>query len=247
MERREFLRSKQWLAVALYAMTFPMQMLAQHDLIIFRDGTERKVKIAMVTNDNTTFIEGDKKSSRQETVDNKSIYLIKYEKRGNMFFTDEGKRFSGEGDGKIPSGASVIYLLEGNEVPAYNVTIEGGSVMFFNSKKKGSPQLSVGSDKVFLIKYPDGTRDLMNDFEEIKRKQAEAEVERLRQEEAARQEEMRNQYPKDASIWTQKNQEFGIILLSEDDEEICYQKKGMKNSPVFRMKRANIKEITYNN
>ena len=235
------------MAVLFYMLTLSSQSFAQQDLIIFRDGTERKVKIAMVTNENTTFIEGDKKSSRQETVENKSIYLIKYEKRGNMFFNEEGKRFSGDGDGKIPSGATVIYLLEGNEVPAYNVTIDEGNVLFYNSKKKGSPQLSISSDEVFLIKYPDGTRDLINDFEEIKRKQAEAEAERLRLEEEKRQAELRNRYPKDANIWTQKNSEFGIILLSEDEEEIIYQKKGLKKSPVFHMNKSNIKSITYNN
>ena len=226
-------------------LTFSTHLFAQNDLIILRDGSERKGKVVMVTNENTTLIEGSKKSSTQESILNTSIYLIKYEKRGNVFFTTDGKRISGDGDGKIPAGASVIYLLEGNEIVAYNVSMEEGRVLFYESKKKGSPQLNTPSDKVFLIKYPDGTKDMMNDFETLKRKEAEAEAERKRLEEEALEEALRNQFPKDAAIRTIKNMNINVIVLSDNDEEVTYKKKGMKNSPVFHMKKTNIKDLKY--
>lgn len=246
MGRRENLNNLGLLFIAIM-MLFPMQSLAQNDIILLRDGTERKGKVVMVTNENTIIIEGSKKTSTQDNVLNKSIYMIKYEKRGNVFFTDDGKRISGEGDGKIPAGASIIYLLEGNEIIAYNVSMDEGIVQFYNSKKKGSPQLSIPSDRVFLIKYPDGTKDLMNDFEEVKRKEAEAEAERKRIEEEAQRKALQNQYPKDATIRTIKNQSINVILLSENDEEITYKKKGIKNSPVFHMNKTKIKDIKKNN
>lgn len=245
MGTREGLRNKKFMVLILL-LSSVIQIYSQ-DLIIFRDGTEKKVRVAMVTNDNTTFTDASDKSATSQTVDNTSIYMIKYGKRGNVFFTAEGKRLTGDGDGKVPSNATVIYLLEGNEVIAYNVSIEEGQITFYSSKKKGTPQISVLSDKVFLIKYPDGTKDMINSFEEQKQKEAEALAEKLRSEEEARQAELRNRYPKNAVIKTLKNLDVRVSILSENNGVITYKKTNLKNSPVFNMDRSNIKEVIYIN
>lgn len=246
MGRKENL-SNMKLSIIVFLLAFPLQLLAQNDLIILRDGSERKGKVVMVTNENTSYTEGSKKSSAQETVQNISIYMIKYEKRGNVFFTEDGKRISGEGDGKVPVGASAIYLFKGKEIIAYNVSLVENKVQYYDSKKKGSPQLSVPSDEVFLIRYSDGTKDLMNTFEDLKRREAEELAEKMRLEEEARLAELRNRYPKDAIIMTQKNMEIRVSLLSENDDVVTYKKVGLKNSPVFNMDKTNIKEIKYIN
>lgn len=148
----------------LFFVIQPLMTLAQ-DCIIFRDGNEKQVRINMVGSETTLFVDAKQKKAKQETVDNSTIYMIKYEKRGNVFLSVDGQRFSGEGDGKIPSGASAIYLLIGDEIIAYNVTLDGGNVNFYKSKKNNAVKISIPTEKIFLIKYPDGTKDLLNDFE----------------------------------------------------------------------------------
>lgn len=242
MAKREDLSNKRFIAFWIIVLSFPFQLLSQ-DLIIFRNGSEKSVKITMVTNDKTTFSDITNKAAPPQAYNNTSIYMIKYEKRGNVFFTDDGKRLTGEGDGKVPASATAIYLLEGKEIVAYNVSIEEGNVTYYNSKKKGTPKSNIPSDKVFLIKYPDGTRDLMNTFEDLKRREAEALAEKKRLEEEARLAEIRNRYPKDAIIKTQKNLDIKVSLLSENDAFVRYKKTNLKNSPIFNMDRTNIKEI----
>lgn len=239
---KDGLRNKRYAVIGAIAFLFPLQLLSQ-DLIIFRNGSEKKVKITMVTNDKTTFSDITNKAAPAQAYNNTSIYMIKYEKRGNVFFTEDGKRLTGEGDGKVPVSATAIYLLEGKEIVAYNVSIEEGNVSFYSSKKKGTQKLGVPSDKVFLIKYPDGSRDLMNTFEDLKRREAEEIAEKKRLEEEARLAEIRNRYPKDAIIKTQKNLDIRVSLLSENDDFVRYKKTNLKNSPIFNMDKANIKEI----
>lgn len=246
MEQRENLRSKLAIILSLVAFFLPIFAFAQ-DLIIFRDGTERIVKIDMVSSEITSFYDSKKKDASLETEKNSNIYMIKYAKRGNMFFTEDGQRFSGEGDGKIPSSACCIYFIEGRELIAYNVSFDSGNVFYYESKKKGSQQFSIPTDIIFLIKYPDGTKDLVNDFEELKRKKAEALAEKQRLEEEARLAELRSRYPRNAVISTIKGVEINVCLLSEDDNVITYKKAKTKNSPIFSMDRSNIKEIKYNN
>mgnify|MGYP006872987708 CR=1 FL=1 len=229
------------IAIALLLVSFVITEAFAQDLFIFRDGSEREAKVLMVTNDNTVIQIG----KRQEFLPNSSLYMIKYEKRGNVFFTDEGKHFSGEGNGKIPSSADAIYLLEGGEVVAYNVLINGGNVTYANSKKKGSPVQEVSSDAVFLIKYHDGTKDIINDFESVRRKAAEAQAEKQRMEEA-RLAAIRNQYPKNAVITTKRGIGIKASILMENDEYVTYKKTTLKSSPVFNIDRDKIKKITFN-
>ena len=246
MEQRKNLRSKLAITLSLVALLQPMHSFAQ-DLIIFRDGTERTVKIDMVSSEITSFYESKIKDAQLETVKNSTIYMIKYAKRGNIFFNEDGQRFSGEGDGKIPSSACGIYFLEGRELAAYNVSLDGETLLYYKSKKKGSQQFSIPTDSIFLIKYPDGTKDLMNDFEEVKRREAEALAEKQRLEEEARLVELRSRYPRNAVISTIKGIEINVCLLSEDDKVVTYKKTKTKKSPIYNMDKSNIKEIKYIN
>ena len=123
MERKENLVKDKWALLLLFLVFCPLLTCAQRDLIILRDGSERRVKIVMVKNDNTLFAT-DKKSLVQESIPNKDIYMIKYDKRGNVFFTENGERISGADDAKIPSNATAIYLLRGEEIIGYNVEMD---------------------------------------------------------------------------------------------------------------------------
>ena len=213
MVKKGNLEKDKWTLLLLFLVFCPLWTYAQRDLIILRDGSERRVKIVMVKNDNTLFAT-DKKSSIQESIPNKDIYMIKYDKRGNVFFTENGERFSGTDDAKIPSNATAIYLLRGEEIIGY---------------KDAS---TINKSDIFLIVYPDETRELLNDFAIIRRMREEALAEKKRQEEEARLAELRSRYPKDATIKTVKNVTINVSILSETEEYVTYKKLGQKNSPV---------------
>lgn len=157
-----------WALLLLFLVFCPLCANAQRDLIILRDGSERKVKIIMVKNDNTVFA-ADKKSSIEQSISNKDIYMIKYDKRGNVFFTEDGERITGTGEAKIPSNATAIYLLKGEEIIGYNVEMDADKVSFTKSKKEGKDVSTINKSEIFLIVYPDETKDVLNDFETIRR------------------------------------------------------------------------------
>ena len=242
--KRNLERDK-WVFLLVLLVSCPIWTYAQRDLILLRDGSERKVKIIMVKNDNTLFAI-DKKSSVQESVPNKDIYMIKYDKRGNVFFTENGERISGADDAKIPSNATAIYLLRGEEIIGYNVEMDADKVSFKKTKKGDKDVATINKSEIFLIVYPDETRELLNDFAIIRRMREEALAEKKRQEEEARLAELRSRYPKDATIKTVKNVTINVSLLSETDEYVTYKKLGQKNSPVYHMNRTNIEELLFN-
>ena len=224
---------------------WPFVGKAQRDMILLRDGSERKVNIIMVNNERTVF-STDKNSSSQEMLVNRDIYMIKYDKRGNVFFTDEGERFDGKGDGKIPSKAVAIYTLDGKEIIGYNVEMNTEMVSYTTTKKRGKDLTSLKKSDVFLIVYPDGTRDMLNDFETIRLAKEAALKEKLRLEEEARLAELRSRYPKEATIKTIKNVIFRVSILSENDEFVTYERMDKTGGPVYHMDKSNINEILYN-
>lgn len=245
MEKEVNLVKDKWALLLLFLVFCPLLTCAQRDLIILRDGSERKVKIIMVKSDNTIFT-ADKKSSVQESLSNKDIYMIKYDKRGNVFFTENGGRMTGAGDGKIPSNATAIYLLKGEEIIGYNVEMDVDNVSFTATKKEDENLKTIRKSDIFLIVYPDETRELLNDFATIRRMREEALAEKKRQEEEARLAELRSRYPKGATIKTVKNVTINVSLLSETEEFVTYKKLGQKNSPIFHMNRTNIEELLFN-
>ena len=245
MERKENLVKDKWALLLLFLVFCPLLTCAQRDLIILRDGSERRVKLVMVKNDNTLFAT-DKKSLVQESIPNKDIYMIKYDKRGNVFFTENGERFSGADDAKIPSNATAIYLLKGEEIIGYNVEMDADKVSFTKTKKEGKDASTINKSEIFLIVYPDETREMLNDFVTVRRMREEALAEKKRLEEEARLAELRSRYPKDAMIKTVKNVAINVSLLSETDEFVTYKKANQDNSPIYHMNRANIKELLFN-
>ncbi len=241
MEARRNSRSR--LILMLLMMVANVLAFAQQDFILMRDGSSRHVQIDVVSNDMTTFVD---ESGNRVSVPNTSIYMIKYGKRGNMFFTEEGNRISGNKEGKIPNGASAIYLLQGEEIIGYKVGINENSVYYAITKKNNAPVNQIPSESVFLILYPDGTKDLINDFETVRRKKEEALAEQRRLEEEARLAEIRARYPKNATIVTKQGTHLNVSLIWENDQLVAYKKTNLKKSPTFCMDKTNIKELKIN-
>lgn len=64
---------------------------AQKDMIILRSGMDDQGQVVMVSNDVTVF---KNSSGEQQEIPNRNLYMIKYDKRGNVFFYgDWGKDY----------------------------------------------------------------------------------------------------------------------------------------------------------
>ena len=59
----------------------------------------------------------------------------------------------------------VIYLKAGEEIIAYDLQMDTKNISFKKKKGKKAEKFSFPKEKVFLIKYPDGTRDIISEFQ----------------------------------------------------------------------------------
>ena len=172
----------------------PSCLHAQDDFIIFRNGEDKHVQLVMVSSDEVTYRE----SANGENVTKnklKDIYMLHYAKRGNVYITEDCKRITGENQ-KIDKDADVIYLVKGGEIMAYDLKIQENSLVYgtkpknaglFGKKVIDNQLHSIDLKDVFIIKYRDGTKDLINDIS-AEYKEAEEKA-RMEAEEKARAEE----------------------------------------------------------
>ena len=147
--------------------------LFAQDHIIFRDGREQDCKVIQVNSDKTLCKENDKKKAEEIILDNSDIYMIRYEKRGNVFFTEEGERFSGKTIEKPDSKATMVYLKEGKEIEAFDFEMtsdsikykdEKGRINIFTKREKEVETKEIPKSDIFMLKYPDGTKDILTPF-----------------------------------------------------------------------------------
>ena len=181
--------------------------------------------------------------------------MIKYDKRGNVFFTETGERVSDieAADNKIPKGSCAIYLIEGKEIIAFDVSIDVDSVSFSPSVKKSmilstyrkGDRVTLHKHDVFLIKYQDGTKDLITDFDTLKREKAQELARQKAREEEAKKEAWLKSFPKSATIITKKEIVINAIVLSDDEKVITYKKVSLPKSPIFKMDREHIQDVFY--
>lgn len=141
--------------------------ISQDDIIIKRDGSELNAKIIQVDNNRVTYKELDSKQAPEYYLESKDVYMIHYEKRGNVYFSPFGQRRTGE-QRKRDKNADLIYLVYGKEIEAYNLQIIDNFVVY--QEKKGKSSLlkdaplvqakDLKTSDIFLIKYKDGTKEI---------------------------------------------------------------------------------------
>ena len=154
---------------------------AQDDIVILRDGNELKVNIIQVDNDGISY-NYDKKSPASQRIDLKDIYMMHFDKRGNIYINSEGKRVTGENQ-KIGRGQDVIYLVSGKEIPCYEAQIFPNKVTYLLSKRGNTKVIPIAEvfalQEVFMIKYSDGMREIVTPLskaeEEVKEPEPEIE------------------------------------------------------------------------
>lgn len=228
------------------------------DAIIFRDGRVKSVKIIQTNNDKTLFRESDNKKAPEEYVENTKVFMLKFKTRGNVVFNSNGERILATSEPtQIPKDAVVVYYKDRREVPAYNLTMDANVVSFKTDKKsKDRPVFSPKSD-VFMIRYPDGTRDILTNLavEEQRQRERETEEERLKEQReaeaadsikaAATEEAASATNPKKATIVTKKGVRMKVWVCSDTPTMVSYKKVNSAKAPVFNMSKAKIKNIIY--
>lgn len=228
------------------------------DAIIYRDGRVKSVKIIQTNNDKTLFRESDNKKAPEEYVENTKVFMLKFKTRGNVVFNSNGERILATSEPtQIPKDAVVVYYKDGREVPAYNLTMDANVVSFKTDKKtKDRPVFSPKSE-VFMIRYPDGTRDILTNLavEEQRQRERETEEERLKEQReaetadsikaAATEEAASATNPKKATIVTKKGVRMKVWVCSDTPTMVSYKKVNSAKAPVFNMSKAKIKNIIY--
>lgn len=241
----------------IYLLGISLGLYAQ-DAIIFRDGRVKSVKIIQTNNDKTLFRESDNKKAPEEYVENTKVFMLKFKTRGNVVFNSNGERILATSEPtQIPKDAVVVYYKDGREVPAYNLTMDENVVSFKTEKKgKDRPVFSPKSD-VFMIRYPDGTRDILTNLavEEQQQRERETEEERLKEQReaeaadsikaAATEEAASATNPKKATIVTKKGVRMKVWVCNDTATMVSYKKVNSAKAPVFNMSKAKIKNIIY--
>ena len=232
--------------------------LYAQDAIIYRDGRVKEVKIIQTNNDKTLFKEAGNKHAAEEYVDNKQVFMLKFKTRGNVVFNANGERILTTSERiQIPKDAIVVYYKDGREVPAYNLTMDANVVSFKPNKKAKYRPIYSAKSEVFMIRYPDGTRDILTNLpvEEQHQREREAEEARLKaQREAVVADSIKQATveaaasetnPKKATIITKKGMRMKVWVCSETDSMVSYKKTNSSKAAIFNMSKAKIKSIVY--
>lgn len=243
--------------VLIFAWTYSIAISAQ-DAIIYRDGRVKSVKIIQTNNDKTLFKESDNKKATEEYVENTKVFMLKFKTRGNVVFNSHGERILTTSEHTlIPKDAIVVYYKDGREVPAYNLTMDENVVSFKTSKKAKDRPIFSPKSEVFMIRYPDGTRDILTNLAVAEQQQREREAEEARlkaQREAevadsikvaAIEEAASTTNPKKATIVTKKGERMKVWVCSDTATMVSYKKANSAKAPVFNMSKAKIKNIIY--
>lgn len=243
----------------IHALLLPMAINAYaQDAIIYRDGRVKEVKIIQTNNDKTLFKEAGNKHAVEEYVDNKQVFMLKFKTRGNVVFNANGERILATSERiQIPKDAIVVYYKDGREVPAYNLTMDANVVSFKPNKKAKYRPIYSAKSEVFMIRYPDGTRDILTNLavEEQRQREREAEEARLKaQREAVVADSIKQATveaaaseanPKKATIITKKGMRMKVWVCSETDSMVSYKKTNSSKAAIFNMSKAKIKSIVY--
>lgn len=168
------------LSIILVMLLGPvLGIFTDSDHIILRNGQEYDVKLLQITDEKVVYSNAGDKTGRQHEVASKDVYMVYVEKQGNIYFTPEGKRVTGESKRVDPKKNDVIYLVTGAEIAADAVSVTTESVRYSVKVKnsgvsglvgKGSvSEKTLRKGEVFMIRYRNGMRDIITPLEAPKK------------------------------------------------------------------------------
>lgn len=244
----------------LFFITFIFSLLgaAAQDAIIFRDGRVKSVKIIQINNDKTLFKESGNKNAPEEYVENTKVFMLKFKTRGNVVFNANGERILTTSEHKeMPKGAIIVYYKDGREMPAFNLTMNASTISFKVSKKAKNRPICSPKSEVFMIRYPDGTRDILTNLAVAEQQQREREAEEARLK-AQRETEIADSIkaadieeaasatnPKKATIVTKKGARMKVWVCRDTATMVSYKKVNSSKAAIFKMSKVKIKNIIY--
>lgn len=234
-----------------------------YDIIVYRDGRMKQVKIIQSDNQKTLVSEHGAESAAEFYIQNSQIFMLKYNERGNIVLDRKGVKTQTTTEALyIPKGASSIIFVDGTECIAYDVRVGSGSVTYNTEKKGKGIQKTVSSSEVFIISYPDDTRDILTNIVEKDRRERAAEEARIKAESEAREAEIARtlairdslraeaekptlKNPKYATIVTKNGARMKVWVCGDTPSVISYKKTKSAKAQVIRINRKNIKSIKY--
>ena len=244
--------------MSIFLLGLTSTTINAQDAIIFRDGRVKSVKIIQTNNDKTLFRESDNKKAPEDYVENTKVFMLKFRTRGNVVFNSNGERILATSEPtQIPKDAVVVYYKDGREVPAYNLTMDANVVSFKTDKKNKDRPVFSPKSEVFMIRYPDGTRDILTNLAVEEQQQREREAEEARQKAqreaevsdsikaAAMEEAASATNPKKATIVTKKGVRMKVWVCSDTPTMVSYKKVNFAKAAIFNMSKAKIKNIIY--
>lgn len=142
---------------------------SKNDIIMLRDGSSVEAKIQQISGKSVKF-KNETSGVKLDELPVTDIYMIKYAKRGNVFFTKEGNRKTGEVN-EADSRATLIYTTDYREIPAYDLEFDVDKIIYRSQKaNKKNPQPArhvLGLFQVFMIIYPDGTSEIVTELDKV--------------------------------------------------------------------------------
>lgn len=136
------------------------------DVIMLRNGLELEVNIVQVGNDKIVYKDTKGKNATEQFLDVEDVYMISYEKRGIVYITQDGKRVSEDAESlkTIARASSWVYLVKGKIYPANDIRFSENEIEFKRLRGKEFSSMIFNKSDVFLIKYSDGTKDIITEF-----------------------------------------------------------------------------------
>lgn len=142
------------------------------DILMLKNGDEFPGKVLKISDKEIAFSAKSggrfKQPAVDQTIPTGEVYMIKTEKRGTIFFIN-GQRIIRE-NVKSDRSADYIYLISGEEIPAWQVSLNNGIISYQKDKAQKRAMSNIGAfpvEEVFLVKYNDGSKDLFTDFDSI--------------------------------------------------------------------------------
>lgn len=136
------------------------------DLLMLRNGQEIRGKLEIVSDKDILFSHGSSSHGQSDSYPVRDVYMIKTEKRGTIFYNTAGSK-SMVGSVKNNRKATYIYLVNGGEIEAWNLRMANGIIKFTKNPKLPETPSNTGvypTEDIFLIKYPDGSKDLITEI-----------------------------------------------------------------------------------
>lgn len=226
--------------ICIFILFCGLSSFAQ-DMIILRDGSEIQCKVELISNGTVSYI-NDGESDELLT---SQIYMIKYKLRGNVFYSSNGEViYNANGNNKKESKLSntsiAIYLREGAEIIASEINIMGNEIKYVvdNGFFRKNTLETVKKDKVFLIRYGDGSKELVNSLDDDTKEPVIKEVKHpfipINKDPL---------YPCPADIILNDGNQISVIIYDKEREYVHYRTNEWQDGPIFRMKLSKIKSI----